>query len=44
MPEYNQVTFGSNSVRVFDPKVWNSLSHHTKSPESLKSFKEAREN
>ena len=25
IPVYNQVTFGSKSLRVFEPKVWNSL-------------------
>ena len=36
---HNQVTFGSKSLRVFGPKVWNSLPYHIKSSENLESFK-----
>ena len=39
IPVHNQVTFGSKSLRVFGPKVWNSLPYHIKSSEILKSFK-----
>ena len=39
MPVHNQVTFGSKSLRVFGPKVWNSLPYHIKSSENLESFK-----
>ena len=28
IPVHNQVTFGSKSLRVFGPKVWNSLPYH----------------
>ena len=28
LPVHNQVTFGSKSLRVFGPKVWNSLPYH----------------
>ena len=39
IPVHNQVTFGSKSLRVFGPKVWNSLPYHIKSSESLELFK-----
>ena len=39
IPVHNQVTFGSKSLRVFGPKVWNSLPYHIKSSEILKAFK-----
>ena len=35
IPVYNQVTLGSKGLRVFGPKVWNSLSYHMKSSENL---------
>ena len=28
IPVHNQVTFGNKSLRVFGPKVWNSLPYH----------------
>ena len=36
IPVHNQVTFGSKSLRVFGPNVWNSLPYHIKSSENLK--------
>ena len=39
LPVHNQVTFGSKSLRVFGPKIWNSLPYHIKSSENLESFK-----
>ena len=36
---HNQVTFRSKSLRVFGPKVWNSLPYHIKSSENFKPFK-----
>ena len=39
IPVHNQVTSGSKSLRVFGPKVWNSLHYHIKSSENLGSFK-----
>ena len=39
LPVYNQVTFGSKSLRVFGPKILNSLPYHIKSSENLESFK-----
>ena len=36
---HNQITFGSKSLRVFGPKVWNSLLYHIKSCGNLESFK-----
>ena len=38
IPVHNQVTFGSKSLRVFGPKVSNSLPYHIKSSENLQSF------
>ena len=37
IPVYNQVTVGS--LRVFGPKVWNSLPNHIKSFENLQWMK-----
>ena len=39
IPNYNQVTFGKNSLRIFGPKIWNSLPYHIKSSKNLESFK-----
>ena len=39
IPVHNQVTSGSKSLRVFGPKVSNSLPYHIKSSENLESFK-----
>ena len=39
IPGHNQVTFGSQSLRVFGRKVWNSLPYHIKSSGNLESFK-----
>ena len=39
LPVHNQVTFGSKSLRVFGPKIWNSLPYHIKSSKNLESFK-----
>ena len=39
IPVHKQVTFGSKSLRVFGPKVWNILPYHLKSSENLESFK-----
>ena len=38
-PEWNQVTFGGKSVKVYKPKVWNSLPFHIKTSENLIQFK-----
>ena len=38
IPVHKQITFGSKSLRVFGPKVWNSLPY-IKSSEYLESFK-----
>ena len=37
--EWNQVTFGAKSVKVYRPKVWNSLPLHIKISENLIQFK-----
>ena len=39
IPVHNQVTFGSKSLRVFKPKVWNNLPYHIKSSENRESFR-----
>ena len=39
IPNNNQVTFGKKSLRMFGPKIWNSLPYHIKSSESLETFK-----
>ena len=39
IPNYNQVTFAKKSLRIFEPKIWNSLSYHIKSSKNIKSFK-----
>ena len=39
IPVHNQVSFGSKNLRVFGPKVWNSLPYHIKSFENRESFK-----
>ena len=31
IPNYNQVTFGKKSLRIFGPKIWNSLPYPIKS-------------
>ena len=31
IPNYNQVIFGKKSLRIFGPKIWNSLPYHIKS-------------
>ena len=38
-PNYNQVTFGKKSLRIFGPKIWNSLPCHIKSSNNLETFK-----
>ena len=35
IPNYNQVTFGKKSLRIFGPKIWNSLPYHIKSSKNL---------
>ena len=39
IPNYNQVTFGKKSLRIFGPKIWNSLPYHIKSSKNLETFK-----
>ena len=31
IPNYNQLTFGKKSLRIFGPKIWSSLPYHIKS-------------
>ena len=38
-PEWNQATFGTKSLKVYGPKVWNSLSFHIKTSDNLIQFK-----
>ena len=44
IPNYNQVAFGKISVRIFELKIWNSLSYHIKSSKNLESFKTVTKN
>ena len=39
IPVVNQVNYGTKILRSFGPEIWNSLQHHIKSPENLKTFK-----
>ena len=38
-PEWNQVTFGTKILKVYGPKVWNSLPFHIKTSENLIHYK-----
>ena len=38
-PEWNQVSFGAKSLKVYGPNVWNSLPFHIKTSENLIQFK-----
>ena len=44
MPRINQVTFGTRSLRILGPKIWNSLLLNVKSSENLSLFKEVIKN
>ena len=37
--EWNQVTFGSKSLRALGPRIWNNLPYHIKSSENILIFK-----
>ena len=39
IPKSNQATFGTRSLRSYDPKVWNALPYHIKTSGNLNSFK-----
>ena len=39
IPNYNQVTFGKKGLRIFGPKIWNSLPYHIKFSKNLETFK-----
>ena len=43
-PEWNQVTFGAKSLKVYGSKVWNSLPSHIKTSENLIKFKSLMKN
>ena len=34
-PEWNQVTFGAKSLKVYGSKIWSSLLFHIKTSENL---------
>ena len=38
-PQWNQVTFGAKNLKLYGPKVWNSLPFHIKTSENLIQFK-----
>ena len=37
--QWNQATFGANNLKVYDPKIWNSLPCKRKNSENLDVFK-----
>ena len=39
IPKTNQLKFRTKNIRVFGPKIWNSLPHQLKSTENLITFK-----
>ena len=39
IPNYDQVTFDKKSLKIFEPKRWNSLRYHIKSSKNLETFK-----
>ena len=39
IPRTNQVTFGTNSLKSYGPKIWNTLPFSIKTVENLKVFK-----
>ena len=39
IPKSNQVSFGTESLRIQSPRVWNALPFHFKSKENLQAFK-----
>ena len=43
-PEWNQVTFGAKSLKVYGSKVWHSLLFHIKTSENLIQFKSLMKN
>ena len=38
-PRTNQVTLGTNSLKSYDPKIWNTVPFNTKTAENLSAFK-----
>ena len=39
IPRTNQITFGTNSLKSYGPKIWNLLLFNTKTAENLSTFK-----
>ena len=39
IPRANQVTFGTNSLKCYGPKIWNALPFNIKTAENLSTFK-----
>ena len=39
IPEFNQASHGTKSLKTYGPKFWNSPPYHIKSSENLESFK-----
>ena len=39
IPESNQISYGKKSLRIYGPKLWNSVPYHIKSSENLEYFK-----
>ena len=44
IPYYNLVTFGKKTLRIFGPKIWNSLPYHILFSKNLELFKSAAKN
>ena len=39
IPKSNQVSFGTKSLRIQGPRIWNALPFHIKFKENLQAFK-----
>ena len=39
IPRTNQVTFGTNSLKSYGPKIWNALPFNIKTAENISVFK-----
>ena len=44
IPSYNLVTFGKKTLRIFGPKIWNSLPYHILFSKNLELFKTVAKN
>ena len=44
IPYYNLVTFGKKTLRIFGPRIWNSLPYHILFSKNLELFKTVAKN